>query len=115
MVRFLEENEGNFNPTTDFKDDKHLSQLAVERRLSLIDEILPKGKKIRNPSLSARSTCAPYRGCYGAYPVGCNFCCTKMKHSEADCPKKNPTTSASQIRKNVSSSDISPEKKKPKE
>ena len=114
VVRFLEENEGNFNPMTDFKDDKHLSQLAVERRLSLIDEMLPKGKKIRNPSLSARSTCAPYRGCYGAYPVGCNFC-TRMKHSEADCPKKNPTTSASQIRKNVSSSDISPEKKKPKD
>jgi hypothetical protein len=113
-VMLLDENEGNFNINTDFTDERHLSQLAIERRLSQLDEMLPNGKKIKNTQLSARATCAPYRGCYGAYPVGCNFC-TKKKHNEGSCPTKNASTTPQQIRKTVSSSEISPDKKKSRE
>ena len=111
-IVFIDENEGNFNQSTDFSDDKHLSQLAVERRISLLDEALPEGKKIKSMALKARPTCEPYRGCYGAYPVGCNFC-TRLKHGESGCPKKKKTIPG-HIRKQVSSSEVQEATKKPK-
>lgn len=85
-VAFIEDNDGNFNPSTDFEDDKHLTTIAVERLISKIDNILPGAKKLKKAMLKEQPTCAPYRGCYGTYPIGCYFC-TKQGHNELSCPK----------------------------
>ena len=87
MAAYLEENDGNYNQATDFVDDKHLSPIAIERRISLLDEILPEGHKLKSLTLNARPTTRPYRGCYGTYPTGCNYC-TRLNHNEHNCPEK---------------------------
>ena len=86
-VGLLIEPEASYNATTDFKDERHLTQLAMERRISQLDEILPENRRLRATTLTARPTCDPYRACYGAYPAGCNYC-TKLNHSEYECPLK---------------------------
>jgi hypothetical protein len=101
MAAYLDENDGNYNQATDFVDERHLSQIAIERRISLLDEILPEGQKLKSPTLKARPTCEPYRGCYGTYPFGCNFC-TRLSHSEDSCPIKKGEKSQTQKR-NLSS------------
>ena len=85
---FLTENDGNFNPTTDYADDKHLTPIAMERRISQLDQYLSTDQKLKNTSLGEHPTCQPYRGCYGTYPVGCMFC-TRLKHNEITCEAKN--------------------------
>ena len=97
MAAYLEENDGNYNQATDFVDERHLSQIAIERRISLLDEILPEGHKLKSPTLKARPTCEPYRGCYGTYPFGCHFC-TKLSHSEDSCPAKKGEKTQTQKR-----------------
>ena len=83
----LTESDASYNSSTDFKDERHLTQLAMKRRISQLDQILPENRRLRNTMLKARPTCDPYRACYGAYPAGCNYC-TKLNHSELDCPLK---------------------------
>jgi len=84
---FLTESDTDYNESLDFKDDRHLSSHAIERRIALIDGILPDNRKLRTTKLKARATCEPYRGCYGAFPAGCMFC-TQMNHTEQDCTKR---------------------------
>ena len=84
IAAFIDENEGNYNQATDFTDERHLSPIAVERMVSKIDEILPTTQKLKNTNLSEHSTCKPYRGCYGTYPVGCSYC-TKLNHEYDIC------------------------------
>ena len=82
------EADTSYDTSTDFQDERHLTQRAMERRISLLDDILPSNRKLRNPTtLTARPTCDPYRSCYGAYPAGCMYC-TKLKHSEEECPMR---------------------------
>ena len=111
VAAYMDENDANYNITTDFTDERHLSQLAVERRIAVLDEVFPETQKLRNPSLAARPSCAPYRACYGAFPVGCGFCC-KMYHSEYNCPSKEQETKKGTIRKDVSGTDIQDSSKK---
>ena len=87
MAGFLNKSDADYNQSLDFKDERHLSKLAMERRISLLDDILPENRKLKNSILKARPTCDPYRGCYGAYPAGCTFC-TKLSHGEDECPTK---------------------------
>ena len=98
---FLSEADTDFTESLDFKDERHLSEHAMERRIALIDGILPDKCKLKSMKLKARATCGPYRGCYGAYPAGCMFC-TEMNHSEQDCPRKHKH---GQKRQEVSGSD----------
>ena len=99
----LTESDASYTSSTDFKDERHLTQLAMERRISQLDQILPENRRLRNNMLKARPTCDPYSACYGAYPAGCNYC-TKLNHSEQDCPlrKKQQGTK----RQNVSGSEM---------
>ena len=83
-VGILTESDGEYDMETDFTDERHLSKHAMERRLSCLDDILPEGKKLRTSTLSARATCDPYRGCYGAHPAGC-IICTGMNHNAHTC------------------------------
>ena len=87
-VTILQENDGNFTASTDFVDERHLSPLAMEKRIGQLDEILPTGNKLKTTILGEHSTCKPYGGCYGTYPVGCMFC-TELNHNETECPVKN--------------------------
>ena len=103
IAGFIAEADSSYDQETDFTDDKHLSQHAMERRIGKLDDVLSDNRKLRNPVLKARPTCDPYRGCYGAYPAGCMYC-TKVGHSEQDCPC--PTISASKKRREVSGSDM---------
>ena len=80
----LDENDGNFNPSLDFTDDRHLAPIAIERLISNLDTVLPAGEKLKNPALKGKPTCYPYRGCYGSYPTGCLHC-TGMSHNIQDC------------------------------
>ena len=89
-ITFVVENDGNYNAKTDFTDERHLSPMAVERILNTINEHLPSTQKLKNENLTAHSTGKPYRGCYGTYPTGCNYC-TRLKHGEANCPLITPT------------------------
>ena len=82
---FVKENDGNYNASTDFIDDKHLSQLAVEKLVSRVSEYLPSSQKLKNESLSEKSTGEPYKGCYGTYPLGCKYC-TALGHQMERCP-----------------------------
>ena len=84
---FLEENEGNFHPATDFLDERHLTPIAIERVIRKIEEMLPADQKLRNTKLTEHATCKPYKGCYGTYPIGCSFC-TQMEHQEHECKVK---------------------------
>ena len=84
-VVFVADNDGNYNSSTDFADEKHLSALAIERLLSQLDEVIP-GKPLKSTTLKQHATCKPYGGCYGTYPVGCFFC-TQRNHNEQNCPK----------------------------
>ena len=102
MAGFLNESDADYNESQDFKDDRHLTQHAMERRIGLLDDILPSDCKLRNTTLKGRATCDPYRGCYGAYPAGCMFC-TKLKHGEQNCPTK---TKHGLKRQKVSSSEV---------
>ena len=98
----LIESDSSYNPETDFKDDRHLTQQAMERRISKLDEILPQSRKLRSTILKSRATCDPYRGCYGAHPAGCNYC-TFFNHNVQGCGErkknaqgtKRPTVSGS--------------------
>ena len=90
MAAFIEENEGNYNPTTDFTDERHLAPIAIERIISKLDEVFPDNQKLKDTSLKQRTTCLPYRGCYGTFPVGCSFC-TGLKHNEGSCRVKQGT------------------------
>ena len=87
IAGLVEEPDNSYDQTRDFIDERHLTQQAMERRISQIDDILPSENKLRNSILKARATCHPYRACYGAYPAGCNFC-TKLNHGEQNCPTK---------------------------
>ena len=89
-VTLLQENDGNFNSATDYTDEKHLSPLAMEKRISQLDELLPNDNKLKTSLLGEHPTCDPYRGCYGTYPVGCMYC-TKISHNETECPLKGKT------------------------
>ena len=84
---FIEENDANYNPATDFTDDRHLTPMAMERLISKMDEIMPENQKLKNEDLKERPTCEPYRGCYGTYPIGCSFC-TGLMHGEGTCRVK---------------------------
>ena len=86
-VNFVEDNDGNFTASTDFSDDRHLTQHAVERLVSTFDLKLPNKQKLKNNMLNQRPTCLPYKGCYSTYPLGCTFC-TGMFHGEDTCPQK---------------------------
>ena len=94
------ESDSSYNSETDFKDDRHLTQHAMERRISNLDEILPEGRKLRSTILKSRATCDPYRGCYGAHPAGCKYC-TCLNHDVQACRprlvegKKRPNVSGS--------------------
>ena len=88
MVAFIDENEGNYNTSTDFDDDKHLSPLAVEKLVSKLNEILPSAHKLKDERLKGKTTCRLYKGCHGTYPIGCNVC-TQVNHNEQICPLKN--------------------------
>ncbi|MCH2389498.1 MAG: hypothetical protein MK234_02335 [Nitrospinales bacterium] len=108
MAAYIDENDGNFNAQIDFTDERHLSQMAIERRIAGLDEVLPEGQKLKDPSLPAKPTCDPYRGCYGGYPVGCEFCC-QMRHNVHVCPSKEVKQGT--VRKDVSSTDLQTIKK----
>jgi len=88
MAAFIEENEGNYNAATDFEDERHLTPLAIERIIGKLDEILPSSQRLKDARLKGKPTCKPYRGCYGTYPTGCNFC-TTLNHTEQRCNMKN--------------------------
>jgi len=64
-VLFVEENEGNFNASTDFTDERHLTPKAIERIIKKLDELLPTSQKLKNAKLQQHPTCKPYKGCYG--------------------------------------------------
>ena len=85
-VAMITDNDGNYNKDIDFKDERHLSQQAMEKIISNLDAILPN--KLRDPSLPGKATGLPYRGCYGTNPIGCNFC-TQVGHNEQMCTQKN--------------------------
>ena len=88
MAAFIDDNDGNFNPGTDFTDERHLSLLAIERMIGKLDEIFPPEQKLKNATLNGHATCKPYQGCYGTYPVGCGYC-TGYNHTEQACVVKN--------------------------
>ena len=89
-ITFVAENDGNYNASIDFTDERHLAPIAVERLLNNMDQHLPTNQKLKNENLTGHATGKPYRGCYGTYPVGCNFC-TRLKHGEPNCPLLTPT------------------------
>ena len=84
IISYICEEDGNYNETTDFTDERHLSELAVNRMLSTLNNILPNGQKLYDPSLTDKPTGKPYRACYGTYPVGCQVC-TSVGHNELTC------------------------------
>ena len=88
IAGFVNDLDTNYSDTSDFKDERHLSQQAMERRIGLLDDILPSESKLKNSILKGRPTGEPYRGCYGAHPAGCMFC-TKLNHGENNCPTKS--------------------------
>jgi len=88
MVAFIDENEGNYNKTQDFQDERYITLMAIERLVSKLDKVLPETQKLSNPQLKGKATFRPYSGCYGMYPIGCKFC-TKIGHNEQECPQNN--------------------------
>ena len=84
IISYISEEDGNYNENTDFTDERHLSELAVNRMLSTLNNILPNGQKLYDPSLTDKPTGKPYRACYGTYPVGCQVC-TSVGHNELTC------------------------------
>ena len=84
---FIEENDANYTPATDYTDERHLEPIAIERLIANLDEIFPENQKLKTTFLKERATCKPYRGCYGTYPIGCSFC-TGLKHEETTCPAR---------------------------
>ena len=86
-VTYIGENDANYTPATDFSDERHLTPLAMERRINHLEELLPNGQKLRDACLGEHATGKAYRGCYGTYPTGCMFC-TKLKHNESTCELK---------------------------
>ena len=87
IAGLVNESDADYRGDTNFKDERHLSQRAMERRIGLLEDILPSDSKLKHPMLKGRATGEPYRGCYGAHPAGCMFC-TKLNHGEQTCPIK---------------------------
>ena len=84
LISFISQEDGNYNKSTDFSDERHLSELAVNKVLTTLDNLLPNGQKLFDINLKDKPTGKPYRGCYGTFPIGCQVC-TSVGHNENTC------------------------------
>ena len=84
FISFISQEDGNYNESTDFTDERHLSELAVNRVLTTLDNLLPNSQKLFDIEMKDKPTGKPYRNCYGTFPIGCQVC-TSVGHNESTC------------------------------
>ena len=84
FISFISQEDGNYNESTDFTDERHLSELAVNRVLTTLDNLLPNSQKLFDIDMKDKPTGKPYRNCYGTFPIGCQVC-TSVGHNESTC------------------------------